>query len=192
MVLTNITFESKTYAECAGFLKLLFNGREYTLDEFSAAYKKSNFDLEQLLPQCEIIYRDRKISYDQYITDLRGEVAQLRLFTRYREEIAPIELSLSIGDYDYYKAAKFVGKAESCISTARYYYYQSTNILDYDCRVNWKAGYNGIYALRTMNFETAIVWYNNCFDYIIQIAFLAFGLYNGIKSTVPILLLKRC
>ena len=151
----NITFEAKTYAECADFLKLLFEGREYTLNEFSVAFKKNNFDLEQLLPQCEIIYRGRKISYNQYIADLRGDVAQLGLFTRYREEIAPIELSLSIGDYDYYKAAKFVGKAENCISTARYYYYQSTNILDYDCRVNWKAGYNGIYALRTMNFETS-------------------------------------
>ena len=178
----DITFESKTYAECAEFLKLLFEGCEYTLDEFSAAYKKHNFDLEQLLPQCEIIYRGRKIPYDQYVTDLRGEVARLRLFTRYRKEIAPIEVSLSIGDYDYYKAAKFVAKAENCLSTARYYFYQSANILDYDCRVNWKSGYNGIYALRTMNFETAIVWYNNCFDYIIQIAFLAFGLYKGIKK----------
>lgn len=52
----DITFKSKTYAECADFLKLLFEGKEYTLDEFSAAFKKSNFDLEQLLPQCEIIY----------------------------------------------------------------------------------------------------------------------------------------
>lgn len=178
----NITFESKTHAKCADFLKLLFEGREYTLDEFSAAFKKKNFDLEQLLPQCEIIYRSHKMSYNEYVVELRNELAQLGKFTRYREEIAPIEVSLSIGDYDYYKAAKFVGKAESCISTARYYYYQSANILDYDCRVNWKAGYNGIYALRTMNFETAIVWYNNCFDYIIQIAFLAFGLYKGIKK----------
>lgn len=45
----NITFESKTYAECADFLKLLFKGKEYTLDEFSAAFKKKTFDIEQLL-----------------------------------------------------------------------------------------------------------------------------------------------
>lgn len=178
----DITFESKTYAECADFLKLVFKNKEYTLNEFSVAFKKNNFDLEQLLPQCEIIYRGRRISYNEYITELRNEVEQMGLFTRYCDEVAPIELSLSIGDYDYYKAAKFIGKAENCISTARYYYYQSANILDYDCRVNWKSGYSGIYALRTMNFETAIVWYNNCFDYIVQIAFLAFGLYKSLKK----------
>ena len=33
----DITFESKTYAECADFLKLLFEGNEYALDEFSTA-----------------------------------------------------------------------------------------------------------------------------------------------------------
>lgn len=177
-----IIFESKTYAECADFLKLVFENKEYSLDEFSAAFKKNNFDLERLLPHCDIIYRGNRISYNDYVADLRNELSQLGFFTRYRDEIAPIEFSLSIGDYDYYKAAKFTGKAENCISTARYYYYQSLNILDYDCRVNWKSGYNGIYALRAMNFETAIVWYNNCFDYIIQIAFLAFGLYRGLKK----------
>lgn len=178
----NLTFESKTYAECADFLKLIFEGKEYKLNEFSATFKKDNFDLEQLLPRCEIIYRGRKMSYDEYVTETRNDVSRLASFTRYRDEVAPIELALSIGDHDYYKAAKFIGKAENCISTARYYYYQSSNILDYDCRVNWKSGYNGIYAIRTMNFETAIVWYNNCFDYIIQVAFLAFGLYKGLKK----------
>ena len=45
VIIMDITFESKTYAECADFLKLLFEGREYTLDEFSASFKKNNFDL---------------------------------------------------------------------------------------------------------------------------------------------------
>lgn len=67
----DITFESKTYAECADFLKLLFEGNAYALDELSTAFKKNNFDLEQLLLQCEIIYRGRKLSYNEYVNNLR-------------------------------------------------------------------------------------------------------------------------
>ncbi len=177
----NLTFQSKTYASCNDFLKLIYNNNEYTLSSFSEAFKEKNFDLDILLPQCTLIYRDKKISYEEYIAFRRDVANRLNFFNRYREELIPIEFHLAISDKAYYQAAKFLGKAEECLQTARYYFYQSTDILEYDCVLNWKSGYQGIYALRTMNFQTAIIWYNNCFDYIVQIAFLAFELYRNVK-----------
>lgn len=175
------TFQAKTYAECAGFMKLIYEGSEYTLEEFSMAFKRENFDLEKLLPQCVILYRGQRKTFSEYVNERRTLGEYLVFFRRYHEEVHPIEPSLAIGAFDYYRAAKFLEKAADCLQTARYYFFESTDILKYDCCVNWRAGYQAIYDLRTKDFQTAIIWYNNCFDYIVQVAFLAFELYRGIR-----------
>jgi len=174
--------ESKTYAECENFLKLAYNGEEYSLAEFSSTYKTKNFDIEKLLPECELLYRGQRKSFDDYASERRSLAESLEFFTGYHDEVMPIEINLAISNSEYYQAAKFLEKAETCLQTARYYFLQSEDILEYDCCVNWRAGYLAIYGIRTMNFSTAIIWYNNCFDYIVQIAFLAFGLYKNIKK----------
>ena len=177
----NFTIQAKTIAGSNGFLKLIYQDSEYSLEEFSTAFKEKEFDLDRLLPQCSIVYRGEKMTFDEYVIKQRTISNRLQFFTRYHNEVLPIEISLAIADKEYYQAAKFLEKAETCLQTARYYFYQSTDILEYDCCVNWSAGYQAIYDLRSMNFQTAIIWYNNCFDYIVQVAFLAFGLYKGIR-----------
>lgn len=175
------TIEAKTYAECENFLRIIYEGKEYTLGEFSSTYKENNFDIEKMLPECKILYRGQKKTFNDYVSEQRRLAERLEFFTRYHDNVMPIEISLAISDPEYYQAAKFLEKAETCLQTARYYFLQSADILEYDCCVNWKAGYLAVYGIRAMNFSTAIIWYNNCFDYIVQIAFLAFGLYKGIK-----------
>lgn len=175
------TVQAKTIAACNDFLKLIYQDNEYSLDEFSNTFKEKEFDLDQLLPQCIIKYRGEKMSYSEYVAKQRAISTRLQFFTRYRDEVLPQEIGLAIADQEYYQAAKFLEKAETCLQTARYYLFQSADILDYDCCINWKAGYQAIYDIRSMHFQTAIIWYNNCFDYIVQVAFLAFGLYKGIK-----------
>ena len=177
----DITIQAKTYAECNGFLSLIYNGREYNLHDFSSEFKTDDFSLDHLLPKCDIVYRGKRMTYEEYVDQQRSISAQLNFFTRYREEIMPIEIGLAISNKEYYRATKFLEKAENCLQTARYYFYRSTNIMEYDCCINWKSGYQGIYDLRSRNFQTAIIWYNNCFDYIVQIAFLAFGLYKEVR-----------
>lgn len=177
----DITIQAKTYAECNGFLSLIYNGREYNLHDFSSEFKTDDFSLDHLLPKCDIVYRGKRMTYEEYVDQQRSISAQLKFFTRYREEIMPIEIGLAISNKEYYRATKFLEKAENCLQTARYYFYRSTNIMEYDCCINWKSGYQGIYDLRSRNFQTAIIWYNNCFDYIVQIAFLAFGLYKEVR-----------
>ena len=49
-----ITVQAKTIAACNDFLTLIYQDNEYSLDEFSNAFKEKEFDLDQLLPQCII------------------------------------------------------------------------------------------------------------------------------------------
>lgn len=176
------TFEAKSIAKCSDFLELIYEGERYSLQAFSEKYKKSMFDLDRMLPSCSFVYRGKLISFEEYKNARLQLSEQLPFFRRYHEEIFPLEIGLAISSPAYYKASKFLEKAENCLQTARYYFLESTNILEFDCRLNWKAGYAAIYDVRSMDFSTAIIWYNNCFDYIIQVAFLAFELYKGTKK----------
>ena len=167
--------------ECINFLQIVYGGKTYSLEEFSKEFKKDEFGLDILLPKCTFIYRGNKISFDEYRTMKMAISNELSFFERCHTEIMPMEPSLQINNYEYYRAAKFLEKAEDCLQTARYYLMNAADILEYDCVLNWATGYGPIYEIRTMNFKTAIVWYNNCFDYILQIVFLAFELYKGMN-----------
>ena len=173
-----LTFESKTIPECISYLLLEYGGKRYSLDEFSAAFKKAEFQMDRLLPECTIIYRGKTISFEEYKASRIKLSDQLTVFQKYSNDVFPIEVYLAICNYDYYKAAKFLEKAENCLQTARYYLMQGADIIEYDCNIPWKYGYQPIYDIRATNFTTAIVWYNNCFDYVLQIVFLAFELFK--------------
>ena len=171
-----LSFESRTKPACVGYLLLEYAGKTYTLEEFSEKFKVAEFQIDSLLPKCNIIYKGKTLSFEDY-KRTRSELSnQLDMFHEYNNDVFPIEIHLAICNYDYYKAAKFLEKAENCLQTARYYLMQGADIIEYDCNIPWKYGYQPIYDIRATNFTTAIIWYNNCFDYILQIVYLAFGL----------------
>lgn len=176
------TFESITTPDCISYLLLEYDRKKYSLDEFSAAFKKGEFQLESILSECTLIYRGKNISFEEYSASRRKLSDQLTVFQKYSNEVFPIEMYLAICNYNYYKAAKFLEKTEKCLQTARYYLMQGADIIEYDCNVPWKYGYQPIYDIRTINFTTAIVWYNNCFDYVLQIVFLAFELFKKVRN----------
>lgn len=173
-----LEFEAKTLADCIDYLKIEYEDKVYTLNEFSQAFKGEEFQLEKMLPLCKIHYRKKTLDFDDYKKSRMDLSEQLKISEIYGDEIIPIEPYLAICDFSYYKAAKFLEKAEHCLQTARYYLMQATDIIEYDCNIPWEYGYQPIYDIRATNFTTAIVWYNNCFDYILQIAFLAFELFK--------------
>lgn len=176
------SFTVKTEPECVHYLKLLYRGKEYTLEDFSDEFKSGEFSLENLLPECTLIYKEKKITFEEYSNNIKSFSNSLDFFERYQNEIIPLEIDLQMSNYNYYKAAKFLEKAEECLQTARYYLLICQDILEYGCNLNWKTSYGAIFQVRTMNFKTAIIWYNNCFDYILQIAFLAFELYKSMPK----------
>ena len=181
----NFTFTSRTVPECEQYLQLAYQGRQFLLEEFSATYKTQSYQLEQLLPDCLIIYRGTSMTFDEYRASRIAISDQLKLSRQYSESVISLEPMLAISNFDYYKSAKFLEKAEACLQSARIYLMRGANIIDLDCNVPWKYGYLPIFDLRTVNLTTAIIWYNNCFDHILQIAFLAFELYRDLKDFKP-------
>ena len=180
-----LEIQVKTRPECIDFLQLEYEGKLYTLDQFASTFKNGEFQLDAMLPRCNIAYRGKTISFEEYRYSLLELSNQLGFSQKYGNEIVPIEIYLAICNFNFYKAAKFLEKAENCLQTARYYLIQGSDILEYDCNVSWQYGYQPIYEIRTINFTTAIVWYNNCFDYILLIAFLAFELYKSVRRYKP-------
>ena len=159
-------------------MKIIYKYNQYTLDEFSKKFKNGEFFLESLLSECTLLYRGKKLSFEDYKKQIHELSDTLKFSKLYSTSIISIEPCLAICNYDFYKAAKFLEKAEICLQTARFYLMKSANILEYDVVLPWRYGYQPIFDIRATNFTTAVIWYNNCFDYILQIAFLAFELYK--------------
>lgn len=178
----NIRFKAKTVPDCVNYLKIKYEDSVYTLEEFSEKYKKTHFDIDILLQHCSIVYRNNEESFAEYCENRKNFAERLRFYDRCYREILPLDPGLQISNYEFYQAEKFLEKAEECLQTARYYLLKSQELFDYDCNIHWKTGYGPMFNIRCMNFKTAVVWYNNCFDYILQIPFLAFQLYKGLRG----------
>lgn len=174
----NINFTSKTTPECHNYLHIIYDNYQYSLKDFAKKYKISDFSLDEKLKETIIQYRGKKMTYEELGKVKFDFSEELKFADRYTKEIYPIEHSLLISNRDYYKASKYINKTEKCLQTARYYLMKSYNLIttDFDC--NWSTGYGPQFLLRTMNFTTAVVWYNSCFDYILQIVYFAFGIYK--------------
>lgn len=179
----NFTATAKTTAECSNFLHIIYEGQNYKIEDFSSKYKNGqDFVLDQKLKQCNIEYRGQVMTYEEMGQSNFTFSESLPFFTRYHDEIYPHEHLIMIGNYNYYKSAKFLSKAEKCLQTARYYLMNSKNILSTDFDINWSSGYGPQFLIRTIDFTTAVTWYNNCFDYILQIIYLAFELYKKVPK----------
>lgn len=192
----NITFTSKTTPECQDYLKILYDNSDYSLEDFAKKYKTRDFSLDEKLKEAIIVYRDNKMSYEELSKAINDFSEELEFVDRYIKEIYPIEHLILMSNSDYYKAAKYINKTEKCLQTARYYLLNSFNILTTDFECNWSAGYGPQFLLRTMDFTTSVVWYNSCFDYILQVVYFAFGIYKKTDGyadqTSHEVLLKKC
>ncbi|MGG1314568.1 hypothetical protein [Cohnella laeviribosi] len=174
----NIKFTSKTTPNCQNYLHIIYDNNQYSLEEFSKKYKVSDFSLDEKLKDAIIQYRGKKMTYEELGKAIYDFSEELKFVDRYAKEIYPIEHLIFISNRDYYKASKYVNKTERCLQTARYYLINSYNLLTTDFECNWSTGYGPQFLLRTMDFTTAVVWYNTCFDYILQIVYFAFGIYK--------------
>lgn len=192
----NITFTAKTTPECNEYFHLLYDGIDYSLEDFAKKYKTTDFSLDEKLKESIIMYRGEKMTYEELGKAIYAFSEELKFIDRYTKEIYPSEHLLLMSNRDYYKAAKYINKTEKCFQTARYYLMNSYNLIttDFDC--NWCSGYGPQFLLRTMNFTTAVIWYNSCFDYLLQVVYFAFGIYKKTHGYTELTshedLLKKC
>lgn len=173
---------SGTTSACADFLHILYKEKKYSLEAFSKKFKDEEFSLSSILKECSVNYRGTTMTYDEMDQKHIEFSKDLSLFTRYRSEIRFYEPNILLGNTDYYKASKFLGKAAESLQTARYYLIHSEKLLSTDLDVSWSHGYTSQFYFRTLNFISAVGWYDNCFDYVLQIVYLAFELYKKVPK----------
>lgn len=101
----NFTFTSRTVPDCEQYLQLVYQGRQFFLDEFSEVFKRQPFQLEQLLPDCSIIYRGTTMTFDEYKASRVAISNQLSLSQQYSSSVVSLEPMLAISNYDYYNSA---------------------------------------------------------------------------------------
>lgn len=64
------------------------------------------------------------------------------------------------------------------MQTARFFAIKSHLILDRNSNLNWTQGYIPQYSFRCTYFGTAVTWYSNTFDQLLQAVFWGFELYT--------------
>ena len=61
----NITFSAKTTPECNEYFHLLYDGIDYSLEDFAKKYKTTDFSLDEKLKESIIMYRSEKMTYEE-------------------------------------------------------------------------------------------------------------------------------
>ena len=167
-----IQFTATNYAECKNFLTIK-NKQDncfITLEEF---IKLNPTISKSCLDNCIINYRGRIIDFTQYVNEYLN-ITEGLLFYDYTTLVG------TYFNFDDRAALYHIQKASDCLQTARYYAIKSSLLLDYDLNMPWKYGYQPQFYFRCVNFGTAASWYANCFDYILQIVYWGFSLYQNV------------
>lgn len=180
----NIEFQQIHRIECEDYFKLVYEGKSYRLDEFRKAFNDKE-DIDKMLSLCDIDYRGRIQHYYDYWNELKDRVLSLSLSNIYLTEIIKNEHKIMLSNFDLYRGGKFIYKTERCLESARYYLAQSSQLVTSNNILGWNGGYYIQFWSRSLNLMTAILWYNNCFDYILQIIFLSQGMYRSMKRLGP-------
>lgn len=176
-----ITFTAKTYADSENYLLIGYRGNRYKLGEFASNFKVegSAYQLDELFEECTLIYNDEEFSISQYHEEISNFSNRLIFSQQYINRIYPYEMPhIFLINKDYFAAGRLIKSAEDQLSFGRMALLRSFVKLDFNININWKTGYGPIYYIRCVNASNAIIWYNNIFDYLMQIIFIAFGIYR--------------
>lgn len=170
----HVTFSAQNTPIARDYLVIVFNGKEYKLDEFSKLEKQSA-KRDELIKECKLTYRGHTMTYDEYIVDIQDFAKKLEISQCYSKLYSTQHKIL---DFDYNMAIKLVKTFEQYLQYGRLNLLSGHKILDYNCNIDWENGYVAVYVLRGIQVRNAILNYNNCMDIIMQIIFVAFGLYK--------------
>ena len=179
-----LEFSTKSRIECDDYLKLIHQNRVYKLSEFIKKFEERTLQ-EAIIKECILSYRGRLISYDEYLKEMEDMFKNVEYSQIYIKEIFESEIETLIENFDLYRGGKFVHKAEHCLDIALHYLIPSAQYFHPSGTHSWKHNYYNTFRSRSFNLMTSILWYNNCFDYIVQVVFLSQGLYKNIKALSP-------
>lgn len=176
------TITAKTTPECDDFLKIIHNSTTYSFNDFTIMCKDKKISIDECIPECSFVYRDKHLTYHELCNSINVFANKLPFLLHYQNIVFPIEHKIYLWNKDYYTAGKVIEKVENCLQNARYYLLKSFDIFTTNFEINWDAGYQAQFGVRTINFSTSIIWYNNCFDYILQIPYFAYKFYKKVAG----------
>ena len=170
-----LSFTAENQAKSIDYLRIEYNNTLYSLEQFSTLGSTSA-ELEELLQKSNLIYEGNMLTFTQYentINDFANKLEFLNVYSSlYSKE-------LFIFDVDYCYSIKLIKALEEYLMYGRYSLLKGFTILDFDCNLHWSYGYGPVYSLRGINIRNAILNYNNCYDILMQIVFIAFGMYKN-------------
>lgn len=163
-----LTITAKTYPKCDGYLRIRKADDEYKkIEDFIKLYPNIK---EPEIYECMIKYRAVEKTYREFMNDYLSFADQLQ-FVEFNPCRIIIHQPVRVSKY-------FIEKAIDCLQTARFFAIKSHLILDRSSNFNWSQGYIPQYSFRCTYFGTAVTWYSNTFDQLLQAVFWAFELYT--------------
>lgn len=163
-----LTITAKTYPKCDDYLRIRKADDEYKkIEDFIKLYPNIK---EPEIYECMIKYRAVEKTYREFMNDYLSFADQLQ-FVEFNPCKIIVNQSARVSKY-------FIEKAIDCLQTARFFAIKSHLILDKNSNLNWTQGYIPQYSFRCTYFGTAVTWYSNTFDQLLQAVFWAFELYT--------------
>lgn len=141
----------------------------------------------------EFVYKDKQYTWDEWTADNNRFIEELELPDDFRIDINIREFSLlhdigyAIAIDKFLELYSMIASARSALLNAFQKFFDS-NI------ISWDSGYKGQLWMRFNYLKNAIVWYNSCEDYILQIIWFAYDMYPELITSEEIYLndLKKC
>ena len=163
-----VKYTIKTYPKCDDYLRIRRNGEEYKkIEDFASAYS----DIEEPeLELCMVSYRGTEKTYKEFVNDYSVFADKLS-FVEFDPCRIIVNRSIRASKY-------FIEKTIDCLQTARFFAMKSKLILDTNYNLPWSQGYVPQYLFRCIYFGTAVTWYSNTFDQLLQAVYWAFELYT--------------
>lgn len=173
--------EAKTFIkmQCLDFLQIYLNSSWITIDVYCKYCIKNNKDPDKEIEKLKFKYKDKEYSFSDYNLDLKLTSQKFENDLEHNNDYLNDEF-VFIYNPDFYRSIKFFKQLGYNISTACYYANKSyIKLPETFTRIK---SYADCFLIRSFDFNTAIMWYNTCFDYILQAFCARFCLYNELTT----------
>ncbi|MBU5316275.1 hypothetical protein KQI30_08325 [Clostridium bornimense] len=141
------------------YLKIIYEGSTYRINEFSDKFENPNdiFYIDRLIRKCNIEYKGNRFSYDELENLICNKINNIELSEQFEKKIYPLQYKLFVVDKDYYCASQLIKSAENMLSYGRYQLIEGMTILEHNFNINWGCGYSGLFLLRSIKINNAIM-----------------------------------
>lgn len=163
--LMNLVVTARSEAECLNFLRLTYEGKEYTCDDLKKYVNETGLNFDIVLKETTIKYRGNSKKYLEYVDEFNEIGFELLVSELYLNKY-----SIDLRYYrDIQKALmiNFIERIEDALSNAKIYIGQALWVLP----DNYDENYVITYTKRALSFENACMSLYSCYDYMLCLVY---------------------